>query len=213
MATSRFDNLDEKRQEMILEAAADEFAAKGYEGASINQIIERAGISKGSMYYYFEDKADLFDTTVRRISEDLLEMVGGFDVEKMGPDNFWAYLDAYTERSLEQLQNYRKYMRLARDFQRIFDPTNPESPGSETMEWGREILHEVIERGQRFGKIRSDLPNDVLVQLFLAVDTTFDRWVLERWEESSKEELEAHYQKRTQMLRSLLSPPSAEGDE
>ena len=63
MARTRFENLARDKQEAILEAAAEEFAEKGFEAASINRIIRASGMSKGSVYYYVEDKADLFATT------------------------------------------------------------------------------------------------------------------------------------------------------
>ena len=57
MARNRFDNLGSEKQEAILRAAGEEFAEKGFAGASINRIIRESGMSKGSVYYYFEDKA------------------------------------------------------------------------------------------------------------------------------------------------------------
>ena len=66
MARARFQKLSPEKQEAILAAAADEFAERGYGAASLNRIIERAGSSKGSLYYYFDDKADLLRTVVER---------------------------------------------------------------------------------------------------------------------------------------------------
>ncbi len=44
----------------LLEAAIDEFSMKSYENASLNKIIKNAGISKGTFYYYFQDKKGLY---------------------------------------------------------------------------------------------------------------------------------------------------------
>lgn len=49
----------EKKQELI-EAAIDEFGEKGYEKASLNNILRAAGISKGTFYYHFENKEELY---------------------------------------------------------------------------------------------------------------------------------------------------------
>ena len=68
----RFETLEPARRSAILDAAAEEFAARGFEAASYNRIIERAGTSKGAMYYYFEDKADLFTTVVAEAAEQAL---------------------------------------------------------------------------------------------------------------------------------------------
>lgn len=49
----------------IVDAAAAEFAGKGYRGASMEAIAERAGVAKGTLYYNFPAKADLLLTVVR----------------------------------------------------------------------------------------------------------------------------------------------------
>ncbi len=56
---SRFYNLTDEKQKKILESAVSEFTQRGFDGASLNQIISTAGLSKGSFYYYFENKIDL----------------------------------------------------------------------------------------------------------------------------------------------------------
>jgi len=48
------------RTSAILQAAAQVFAAQGYQAATIDEIAERAGIGKGTVYEYFRSKQDLF---------------------------------------------------------------------------------------------------------------------------------------------------------
>lgn len=56
-----------QRQEKILNAAFDVFAAHGYEAARIDQVARRAGIAKGTIYLYFRDKKRLFQAVVRNL--------------------------------------------------------------------------------------------------------------------------------------------------
>lgn len=44
----------------IIEAALQEFSAKGYEGASLNTVWSEKGISKGIIYHYFKDKDEIY---------------------------------------------------------------------------------------------------------------------------------------------------------
>jgi len=60
MPKQTFFNLSEDKRRLVEAAAIDEFAERGYEGASISQIVARAEVAKGSFYQYFEDKHDLF---------------------------------------------------------------------------------------------------------------------------------------------------------
>ena len=60
MPRPTWDNLDERRREKILHAAMAEFGRRGYSGGSLNVIAREAGVAKGSLFQYFEDKFDFF---------------------------------------------------------------------------------------------------------------------------------------------------------
>lgn len=56
----KFLNLDKEKQERILNAAMKEFAQKGFNNASTNEIVKEANIGKGMLFHYFNSKKDLF---------------------------------------------------------------------------------------------------------------------------------------------------------
>src|ERR1019366_9731597 len=56
-----------QRLEQILTAAFEVFAAHGYEAARIDDVAERAGIAKGTIYLYFKGKDQLFRAVVRNL--------------------------------------------------------------------------------------------------------------------------------------------------
>ncbi|WHY77552.1 TetR/AcrR family transcriptional regulator [Neobacillus sp. WH10] len=57
---SKFLNLDKEKQDRIINAAIKEFAQKGYDHASTNEIVKVAGISKGLLFHYFGNKKQMF---------------------------------------------------------------------------------------------------------------------------------------------------------
>ncbi|WHY00670.1 TetR/AcrR family transcriptional regulator [Neobacillus sp. DY30] len=57
---SKFLSLDSEKQDRIINAAIKEFAQKGYDNASTNEIVKEAGISKGLLFHYFQNKKQLF---------------------------------------------------------------------------------------------------------------------------------------------------------
>ncbi|GMW00102.1 MAG: hypothetical protein AMXMBFR84_12400 [Candidatus Hydrogenedentota bacterium] len=63
-------NEAEKR---LLESALSLFSEKGYEGTSIREIIERAGVTRPVLYYYFENKEHLFRRLVESWFMELVE--------------------------------------------------------------------------------------------------------------------------------------------
>jgi AcrR family transcriptional regulator len=70
MAKPTFYNLPDEKRRVIVDVAIDEFLERGYEGASISQMVARAGIAKGSFYQYFEDKYDLFMYLVDLVAQE-----------------------------------------------------------------------------------------------------------------------------------------------
>ncbi|MFD2078085.1 DNA-binding transcriptional regulator, AcrR family [Actinopolymorpha cephalotaxi] len=67
----------ERTRERILDAALAEFAAKGYAGARVNEIADRAGVNKQLISYYFGGKAGLYDALLGRWQEIEEEIIGG----------------------------------------------------------------------------------------------------------------------------------------
>jgi AcrR family transcriptional regulator len=67
----------ESRRQLILEAAAVEFAESGYDGATLERIGERVGLSKASLYYYVSGKDQLFGEIVGQFVDGMEELVSG----------------------------------------------------------------------------------------------------------------------------------------
>lgn len=57
---SKFFNLEQEKQQRIINAAIKEFAQNGFDKASTNEIVKEAGISKGLLFHYFNNKHELF---------------------------------------------------------------------------------------------------------------------------------------------------------
>lgn len=59
-----FYNLSEEKRQNFINTALEEFALYDYNSASLNRIVDLAGIAKGSIYQYFENKRDLYQYLV-----------------------------------------------------------------------------------------------------------------------------------------------------
>ena len=62
----------EERRAAILDAALEEFTARGYEAARLDDVAKRAGVAKGTIYLYFADKEALFQDLVRSMVHPVL---------------------------------------------------------------------------------------------------------------------------------------------
>ena len=76
---SKFLNLDTEKQDRIINAAIKEFAQKGYDRASTNEMVKEAGISKGLLFHYFGNKKQmylyLFDYCYTIIAEEFYKKI------------------------------------------------------------------------------------------------------------------------------------------
>jgi AcrR family transcriptional regulator len=62
-----------ERPQEIIEAAFAEFSRNGYATTTLDQIAERAGVTKGTIYVYFESKEHLFISMVREFTKPTME--------------------------------------------------------------------------------------------------------------------------------------------
>lgn len=102
---------DERLQE-ILNAAQELFAAFGYSKVSIQKIIDRVGIAKGTFYHYFSSKEELLDALVMKFAEGLLEELSVIveDESKPAKDKLNALMIQGTKAKLEG--NYSEIVKV-----------------------------------------------------------------------------------------------------
>ncbi len=189
MPTKRFKHLKPERRDCILSAAQNEFIRNGYEGASLNTIVGEAGISKGSLYYYFEDKTDLYLTVISQVMSVLQKNIGGIGVGEFS-DDFWGDIKEYTRKSLRMIKENPDFVRLARGLFSLISSGNiPDSVAEVIIDW-KSIMTAIVIRGQDIDKVRTDLPLDLLVNILWSLGESIDFWVLSHIDEFSTEELE-----------------------
>jgi len=69
-ALNRIDS--QRRHRILIDAATELFLEVGYSGASLNQLVERAGGSKSTIYAYFRDKEGLFVAVIDDMLQEIL---------------------------------------------------------------------------------------------------------------------------------------------
>ena len=116
-----FQNLPKDKQDRITKAAVLEFSEKGYSGASINTIVDKLGIAKGSIFQYFGDKkglflfifnrtTDLVKNRLRIIRDDTDDVEVFSRLEK----TLWAGINFLNDQIL--LHYYHKHLLYYREF-------------------------------------------------------------------------------------------------
>ena len=97
-----------ERRDDVLDAAMVEFAERGFEGASTEDIARRAGISQPYLFRLFGTKKELFKATAARCLRETLELFQRAAEGKRGEEALHAIGQAYHE----QLEGDRVRLRL-----------------------------------------------------------------------------------------------------
>ena len=96
MCSETFLRLPEEKRGRFLEAAWEEFTRVKFADASINQIVRRAGIPRGSFYQYFSDKEDLFYYLLGDIQSQVVRVFGE-QLHKNAGDLFQLQIALYND--------------------------------------------------------------------------------------------------------------------
>ncbi|MBE7382781.1 MAG: TetR/AcrR family transcriptional regulator [Leptolyngbya sp. SIO1E4] len=76
----------EKTRRLILDAAEIEFANHGLKGARTDKIAKAAGVASRMIYYYFENKAGLYQAVLQRPAAEIQDAIAQIDFEAASPD-------------------------------------------------------------------------------------------------------------------------------
>ncbi len=121
MPKKMFFNISKEKQKKFLDTAMSEFTSKPFEQVSVNKIVKKAGISRGSFYTYFDDLESLFNylfTTVKaerfKYAKDLMIEAKGdyFEfIRKLFVYDFDKYND---EHKYSLFRNYIHYVQTVK---------------------------------------------------------------------------------------------------
>lgn len=204
MPRPRFTALDPAKRRAILDAAADVFASDGFGGASYNQIIARAGVSKGAMYYYFDDKADLYRTVIRDVAERMKSASGGLG-EFVDARSFWTAVRGLCARMLAFVGEEPRLPGLAKSLLAASEGPLAEEL-AQTIDGMRAYTEALLGGGREVGAVRDDIPPPLLAHLLMGLGEAFDRWLIPRWQELEPAELIALPERLIELFVRVAAP-------
>ena len=206
MPFTRFDKLSQERRERVLDVAAQEFADYGFEDASINRILENAKMSKGAAYYYFEDKADLFATTVQYCVQRLELIDRELDTTTLTAENFWPIFSELHRRPLLRSFEQPWLFGAIRAAGNLSPAALERKPlailASQIKMWAMNIM----KRGQQLGTIRTDMPDELIFGWIEALDDASDLWLLVHWQELDRAAIAQYSDQTVEAMKRAVSP-------
>lgn len=142
------------RRDAILAAALDEFAARGFAAARLDDIAQRAGVAKGTIYVHFRDKETLFEELVRSSLSPLMAALEQAPVAD-------APLRAFAERLIDVFVR-EIFGTRRKDVVRLIISEGPRFPAlaaiyyREVISRAMTVVRAAVQRAVERGEIGSD---------------------------------------------------------
>ena len=98
----------EQTRAVLLDVARRLFAERGYADAGTEEVVQRAGVTRGALYYHFRDKRDLFRAVVEDLQQEVLARVQQAAATEADPwrglrAGLHAFLDACMEGAVQRI--------------------------------------------------------------------------------------------------------------
>lgn len=154
-------NETESIKDRIIRSAWDLFHEKGFEETTLNDIIEKAGISKGTFYYHFRSK-DTMLNTLSVLLDDEYERLHALLPEDMSAFDKLMFLNAEVHEFIGTKIDYRLIANL------YASQLVKEDQGNllDKNRYYFALLHEIIEEGQRKGELSAKKSVTEIVRLY-----------------------------------------------
>lgn len=141
------------RRAAILDAAAELFGSKGYEATTMQDLADRVGVLKGSLYYYIHSKEELLFELILETHQTFtanLNAVERLSVDTLG--RIWAFVYANVTGNIASLVRsavfFREFRSLADGHQRRI---------VELRDAHDRVLRELLAAGSEEGVVRSSI--------------------------------------------------------
>lgn len=174
MPKPTFFNLPEAKRQRIFRAAVAEFAAHPYPQASINRIVARAGIAKGSLYQYFEDKRDLFRYCLQHIGEEKMAYLAPV-LAQADALSFFELLRALYREGLRFAIEHPQYAAIGQQLLAAKDSPIVAEALIESEKAGEAFFATLLGKAIARGDVRADIPRALAASLLARLNA----WVVE----------------------------------
>lgn len=158
-------------REEILQAALKRFAHGGYAATSVQQIVADAKVSKPALYYYFEDKAGLYQALVNEALDARYQLMTEALARSSG---LRAQLTEVLASLFDYFNNNRELMRLS--FATVFASPGELPENLQHIEKGQrnfELIHSLMKAAKKTGELDRSFDSQELALGFYGHITTY----------------------------------------
>lgn len=160
-------NLPEDKRRSVTRAAMAEFGTRGFSAGSLNVIAREAGIAKGSLFQYFDDKLDFFTTVTEELSASVeAAVLEGVDVDR---DGYFDGIRALVGNWLRFFRSHPLEQGMAHAAASEIDAEARAAVRGTANRHYVDVLRPLAERAQARGELRADADVDQVVAMTILV--------------------------------------------
>ena len=171
------------QSQALYEAALTEFAAHSFQDASLNDILKAADMNKGSFYYRFSDKMELYLSLLYRVGMEKLKLFEEAGVSKTSV----GFFDEFRNMAILGLRMAQKDVRFLVFSRRILqeDPSVREQITKTFGNLSGTLLTDMVERAKAAGEFRPDLPTETVVFVIETLLNHLDSMIPPDWDDDT----------------------------
>jgi len=170
MPKDTFFNLPEDKRKLICNVAIDEFAEYSFDQASVNRIVAKSGIAKGSFYQYFEDKKDLFLYLVQLAAEEKANFISPLMRNPDKLDIFTLVRELYVS-GVQFVAEYPEYAEISKKFLENKDAPIYKEMMADNMSSAYEFFETLLENAVARGEVRADIDIKMFAYMIASMNT------------------------------------------
>ncbi len=168
-------NVSEKRKNQILDAAMKTFSEVGFHKARMSDIADTSGLSKGSLYWYFDSKDSIILNLLEKFFEPELNDLKDLLVDSRSAED---RLEIYVDRVSDDMVAMLKWMPLIHDFIALAFRKEPVRKAiSSYYQRHLEILLSLIQQGLDSGEFQADSAMEASIAIGSILEGTVLLWV------------------------------------
>ena len=171
-------NVSDERKAQIINAAEDVFTQKGFNEARMDDIADKTGLSKGTLYLYFKSKDDLIIAILDRMFQREMKQMEGLDqADLSAADAIWKMTEAVTNNILGFVRLVPiVYQFLALAFRNKYVQKALKKYINQYID----MITPIIEQGIKSGEFRKVDAREVAIAMSAIIEGTLLLWVYDR---------------------------------
>ncbi len=145
----------------IFETSMKLFAEKGYDGTSIEEITSAVGVAKGTLYYHFSSKEEIFNFL---IEEGMNLLKNSINIKTQAQEKYIDKLRAIILIQIKIINKYENFMDIV--FSECWGNSSRSLTCQKYVNEYLEIIKEILEKGMESGELKKADPDILATEIY-----------------------------------------------